>query len=358
MSRKVAILNDLHIGVRGDSPVFVDFQERFFKEVFFPKIDELKIDTVLNLGDTFDRRKYVNFGTLKRSKEFLFNEFQNRNLYSPTILGNHDVYTKTHNKISSAALLLKEYTNIYLIEEPQTILLYDQYPICMIPWISPENETRSFTELKDTKADLCMGHFAINGFAMHAGQLAEDGLDRDLFDKFDMVLSGHFHHRSSDSRIYYLGSQYEMTWNDYGDQKGFHILDLDTRELEFIQNPNKMFHRIIYNDSIPLPADLLQYRNTYVKVVVEKRQDDNRFEGFMNNLSNVNPFDVKIVENYIDMSEIPSDLGIQNVNQAENTITLLNSYIDHLTIGSNVNKDKLKVLLGEIYNESLSMGEQ
>lgn len=352
MTKRVAIINDSHLGVRGDSSVFLDFQERFFNEVFFPKIESLNIDTVLNLGDSFDRRKYVNFGTLKRGKEFLFDKLQQKNIYSPTILGNHDIFTKNHNKINSVSLLLKEYNNIDVIEEPKTIMLYDQYPICMIPWISQDNEARCIDVIKNTKADLCMGHFPINGFVMHVGQVCEDGIARDLFDKFDMVLSGHFHHRSTDGRIYYLGAQYEMTWNDYGDQKGFHILDLDTRELEFVPNPYSMFHRIVYNDTQPLPKDLSVYKNVYVKVVVEKRKNEKRFEKFMDDLYKANPFDLKIVENYIDVNEIPDGV---NFDQSENTLTLLNTYVEHLTIGGNVDKEKLKMLFCNIYNEAINM---
>jgi len=70
---KIAIVTDMHIGVRGDSKVFADHQEKFFKECFFPYLDKHNIKTVFDLGDTFDRRKFINFVSLKRGKDF-YNE--------------------------------------------------------------------------------------------------------------------------------------------------------------------------------------------------------------------------------------------------------------------------------------------
>ena len=69
---KVAIITDQHFGARNDSPHFLDYYQKFYDETFFPKIEELGITTVLILGDTFDRRKYVNFFSLKRTKEMFF----------------------------------------------------------------------------------------------------------------------------------------------------------------------------------------------------------------------------------------------------------------------------------------------
>ena len=66
---KIAILNDTHAGVRGDMQAMADYQGRFYKEVFFPYLVENNIDQILHLGDYFDRRKYVNFASLKANRE-------------------------------------------------------------------------------------------------------------------------------------------------------------------------------------------------------------------------------------------------------------------------------------------------
>ena len=75
---KVAIITDQHFGARNDSVGFLDFYEKFYDNTFFPKIDEEGIDTVLVLGDTFDRRKYVNFYALDRAKKMWFDKLEER----------------------------------------------------------------------------------------------------------------------------------------------------------------------------------------------------------------------------------------------------------------------------------------
>ena len=66
---KVILITDQHIGARNDNLSFVKYFKKFYDEVFFPYIDKHDITTIINLGDMFDRRKYVNFNTLHFTKE-------------------------------------------------------------------------------------------------------------------------------------------------------------------------------------------------------------------------------------------------------------------------------------------------
>lgn len=193
---KVAIITDQHFGARNDSIHFLDYYEKFYTGTFFPVLDSESIDTVLILGDTFDRRKYINFYTFKRSREMFFDELARRNIKVFMLAGNHDTYFKNTNEVNSVRLLLQEYINIQVIDGPCTIYLTDdgdkfKYPICMMPWICPENYEASMETMKETPADICMGHFEIAGFAMNRGMPSHEGLSRDLFNRFDLVFSGH-----------------------------------------------------------------------------------------------------------------------------------------------------------------------
>ena len=266
---KVAIITDQHFGARNDSIAFLDFFEKFYDNTFFPSIDAAGITTVLILGDTFDRRKYVNFYALDRAKKMFFDKLAERNITVHMLAGNHDTYFKNTNEVNSPDLLLKEYDNIHVIDHPTTIEV-DGTKICMMPWICPENYQASLDEMKNTNAELCMGHFEIAGFAMYRGMESHEGLSKETFEKFDMVFSGHYHHRSDDGHIYYLGNPYELTWQDFNDPRGFHLYDLATRELEFVRNPYTMFARIEYNDKDQEPTDLdaLDLNQTYVKLIV------------------------------------------------------------------------------------------
>jgi DNA repair exonuclease SbcCD nuclease subunit len=357
---RVAIISDQHFGARNDSPHFLDYYEKFYRDTFFPTIDSHNISTVLILGDTFDRRKYVNFFTLKRTKEIFFDEIAKRNIQVHMLAGNHDTYFKNTNSVNSVRLLLQEYTNINVIDGPTTIYLRDNvgidHSICMMPWICPENYEESMDVLKNTEAGVCMGHFEIAGFAMNRGIPNYEGLSRDIFKRFDMVFSGHYHHRSQSDNIWYLGNPYELTWQDYNDPRGFHLFDLYTRQLEFIENPNVMFHRITYDDKENTITEitnknLTKYTGTYVKVVVLNKTNPYLFDKFMSNLYNVNPIDITIVEDIIDLTE---GLDDDIVNQAEDTISIINKFVDGIK-EEHIDNDKLKTVLKELYIEALNL---
>jgi DNA repair exonuclease SbcCD nuclease subunit len=284
-----------------------------------------------------------------------FDELAKRNIKVHMLAGNHDTYFKNTNDVNSVDLLLREYDNVQVIDKPTTINL-DNVPICMIPWICPENYNECLAEIENTPADLCMGHFEIAGFAMHRGMPSLEGLNRDIFRRFDRVFSGHYHHRSSSDNITYLGNPYELTWQDYNDPRGFHIFDLDTYDNSFNPNPNVMFHRVVYDDREESITeinnkDLTKFTNTYVKVVVINKTNPYLFDKFMNNLYNVNPIDITIAEDMADLTE-----GVENdmINEAEDTITIINKFVDGIQ-EEHIDNDKLKTVLKELYVEALNL---
>ena len=306
---KVAIITDQHFGARNDSIAFLDFFEKFYDNTFFPTLDESGIDTVLILGDTFDRRKYINFFTYKRAREMFFDRLHNRGIKVKMLAGNHDTYFKNTNEVNSIRLLLQEYDNIQVIDSPSTINLNDTN-ICMMPWICPENYDDSMETLKDSDAKYCMGHFEIAGFAMHRGMPSHEGLDRGLFTKFYSTFSGHYHHRSSSDDIHYLGNPYEMYWTDVNDTRGFHIFDTHTRELEFIQNPNRMFYKLNYDDELEHFAEQYRtfdysiYEGCYVKVVVKNKLNPFLFDVVIDNLYKAGAADISVVEDVVELTGI------------------------------------------------------
>jgi DNA repair exonuclease SbcCD nuclease subunit len=347
---RVAIITDQHFGARNDSTAFLDFYERFYNETFFSTLDSNNIESVLILGDTFDRRKYVNFYSLDRAKKMFFDKLEERGIKVFMIAGNHDTYFKNTNEVNSPELLLAEYTNIHLINNAQDIIVHDT-PICFVPWICPDNYEESIETINASKAEICMGHFEIAGFAMYRGMESHEGLSKDLFKRFDMVFSGHYHHRSDDGHIYYLGNPYELTWQDYNDPRGFHLFDLQTRQLEFIRNPNTMFERVEYDDSLidPSVADYTHLSNKYVKIVVVNKNDFYKFDKFITKVYNVNPYEVKIIEDFSEFSEgeIDSDINL------EDTLDVLSNYID--SVETDLDKDRVKTFMKSLYTEAINL---
>jgi DNA repair exonuclease SbcCD nuclease subunit len=346
---KVAIITDQHFGARNDSIAFLDFFQKFYDDTFFPSLDAAGINTVLILGDTFDRRKYVNFYALDRAKKMFFDKLEERGIRVHMLAGNHDTYYKNTNDVNSPDLLLREYNNIDVIDSPETIVI-DGTSICMMPWICPENYQESIDEMKNTKAEICMGHFEIAGFAMHRGMESHDGLSKEIFDKFDMVFSGHYHHRSDDGHIYYLGNPYELTWQDFKDTRGFHLFDLERRELEFIPNPNTMFERVEYDDKDcdPIDLDLIDLTGKYVKLVVINKTDYYKFDKFIQKLYNKGCYEIKIIE---DFSEFEEGQINEEIN-LEDTVSVLSNYVD--SIETDVDKEQIKTFMRTLYTEAVN----
>ena len=348
----VAIITDTHWGCRNDSTIFIEFYRKFYRDVFFPTIDRLGIDTVLMLGDTFDRRKYTNHVSIKAAREIYFDELQKRNIKTHIIVGNHDTAFKNTNEVNTIQLLLGDYSNITPIPDPTTIEV-GGVKICMIPWICPENYDASMNELKTTTAEICMGHLEVAGFQMYRGMESHDGLNPSLFSKFDTTFSGHYHHRSTKGNITYLGTPYEITWQDYNDTKGFHIFDLDTRELEFISNPLVMFTKLEYDDKdqAPIDLDLLDLKDQYIKLVVVNKTDYYKFDQFVNKLYTKGAHDIKILE---DFSEF-SDADVATTVNLEDTLSILSNYID--SVNTDLDKEKIKTYMKGLYSEALHMEE-
>jgi DNA repair exonuclease SbcCD nuclease subunit len=347
---KVAIITDQHFGARNDSIAFLDFFEKFYDNTFFTVLDANNIESVLILGDTFDRRKYVNFYSLDRAKKMFFDKLEERGIKVFMIAGNHDTYFKNTNDVNSPELLLAEYTNIHLVNKAQDIIVHDT-PICFVPWICPDNYEESIETINSSNAEICMGHFEIAGFAMYRGMESHEGLSKNLFQRFDMVFSGHYHHRSDDGHIYYLGNPYELTWQDYNDPRGFHLFDIQTRQLEFVRNPNTMFERAEYDDTLVDPSlnDYGHLTNKYVKIVVVNKNDFYKFDKFITKVYDANPYEVKIIEDFSEFSEgeIDSDINL------EDTLDVLSNYID--SVETDLDKDKVKTFMKSLYTEAINL---
>ena len=347
---KVIIITDQHFGARNDSIAFLDFFQKFYDNTFFPTLDASGIDTVLVLGDTFDRRKYVNFYALDRAKKMFFDKLEERGITVYMLAGNHDTYFKNTNEVNSPDLLLAEYNNIEVIDEPKTINV-NGFEVCMLPWICPENYTQSLDEIKNTTSTLCMGHLEIAGFAMYRGMESHEGFSAETFSKFDLVFSGHYHHRSNNSNIHYLGNPYELTWQDYNDPRGFHLFDFTTRQLDFIENPYRMFERLEYTDKEvePINLDSLDLESKYVKLVVLEKTDFYKFDKFIQKLYNKGCHEIKIVE---DFSEFQEGEINEEIN-LEDTVSVLSNYVE--SIETDVDKEKIKSYMRGLYTEAINI---
>ena len=347
---KIVCITDTHFGARNDSQIFNEFFYEFYQNQFFPYIIE-NIDDIcgiVHLGDCLDRRKFVNYKIAKDFREMFIGGLMDTWLPVHFIVGNHDIYYKNTLEVNCYKELSIPTGNGWRVHDKPELASFAGYDIAMIPWITSETYADSMKFIKESGSQIAMGHLEIKGFEMHSGIVSHQGIGKPLFNNFDMVMSGHFHKRSTDGHITYLGCPYEMTWADAGDPKGFHTFDIETRELEFIPNERTIFKKIHYNDKKTdyNSVDILQYDKKFVKVFVENRENYYEYDKFLDRLyKEISVHDLKIVE---DILELNSDFVHDDIiNQAQDTLSLLDRYVEE--IDTSLNKDRIKNKLKSLY---------
>ena len=268
---KVAIITDQHFGARKNSKLFHDYFLKFYNEVFFPTLEKEGITTVIDMGDTFDSRKGIDFSALSWViKNNYYDRLRDMGVTVHTVVGNHTAYYKNTNEVNAVDLLLREYDNVIVYSEA-TEAKVDNLDVLFVPWINQDNEEQTLKLIDKTSCPVAMGHLELIGFRVHRGYIMDHGTDTKVFDKFDRVYSGHYHTRSDNGKIYYLGNPYEMFWNDCKDTRGFHIFDTETLEHVPVNNPNRLFYTIYYEDDDHQTFDAREYKDKIVKVIVRKK---------------------------------------------------------------------------------------
>ena len=349
---KLAIINDIHFGVRGDSNIFLDHIKKFLDTSFFPAIKHYNIEKIVIPGDLVDRRKFINFNTLRRMRQDFLEPLSQMNIEIVISVGNHDVALKNTNELNALTEIVEAYKNFNVIVDP----IEKDYGSCkalILPWICQDNYNRCLEMIDKTDAEICFGHLELEGFEMNLGTFCHEGLDPNLFSKFHSVFTGHFHHKSSRMNIHYLGAPYQMTWADYDDPRGFHIFDTESRILEFIQNPHEMFVKVVYSDRGKqleeiMNVDFDTLKNSYVKIIVQDKENPYWFDLFVEEIEK-RAIDVKIQDIIYEIRENDED----PINCEADIQNLLNKFV--MKGKFNCDKNKLYSTLVQLYNEALTL---
>ena len=346
------IVTDLHWGARNNNLAIMNGQRRFFKNTFFPYLDEHpEFTEVWCLGDTFDKRSYTDHLALSTANESLFDPLLERGIHLTMLVGNHDMYHKNNLEINTPSLFLGKYPNVTIITEPTELQGFGK-PILAIPWICADNAAAIAAAIGKSHSEVCIGHLELTGFEMHRGQPSTVGLDAKVFRRFDTVLTGHFHHKSSKGNIHYLGTPYEMTWADLDDPRGFHILHLDQgNKLEFIENPDHLFKIIVYDDTgitdyaqikAMIPDDV---NDSFIKVVVKGKSNPSFLDKLVGDIECLNPVNAQVIDSQY-MSTLTSGEG--EVQAEEDILSTVFSYLETKS-ADNARADELKKMLTELY---------
>jgi DNA repair exonuclease SbcCD nuclease subunit len=347
---KIACVTDQHFGARSDSITFSEYFDKFYSSVFFPYLEKNNIDTVIDLGDTFDHRKYINYDILARTKATWFDKLAEKNIQLHCIVGNHSTYFKNTNSINSIDLLTQGYSNVTAYSESTDVNI-GGLDMQFIPWINSENSESALKMIKDTKAKVAFGHLEINGFYLNSAVVARHGLEANIFNKFDSVYTGHFHKKSDNGTIYYLGTAYQINWSDYGETKGFHVFDTETLEMEFIENPHTILEKIYYDDRTNdySTFDVSEYAGKIIKVIVQNKTDLYGFDRFITRLYSIDTVDIKILETH-SIDEIDEN----DIDEIDDTRSLITHYVESVNIPS-IDTPTLQTKMDTLYTEAVEL---
>lgn len=349
-NKKVAILGDLHFGIKNDSKTMIGYQASFFRDTFFPYLEKNNIKTIIQVGDIVDKRKFINYITLHYMKRVFFDKLKDYTFYGYP--GNHDLATKVSTSINSINELLSpnERRNMTWFNTPTEIRLFDKKCL-FLPWICDEEKEYTLDIINKSDADIVFGHLELAGFEMQRGYIIEHGMDPNIFRKFKLVISGHYHSQSRRDNIQYTGVPYELSWADYNDPKGFWILDTETLQLEFIKNPSVIHCKIFYNEDRPDFKEWYKWKpdtkNKYIKVIVEKKFNDKLFNDYVSCLEKDEPANIQIIELPI---KAKNDINVDITNDSIDLFDIIKDVVNNLEVND---KDTIIKKLKELYDKSI-----
>lgn len=356
MSR-IPIITDTHFGSRGDSEVLYRSMEEFYMNVFWPAIDaEGGVTTLVHLGDVTDRRKFIAYRTLSFAKHMFFEPARARGITVHWALGNHDLPYKHSLQLSSHEAF-REYENVHIYHDA-TVLNIEDVPVLLVPWLCDENMKSAMAAIRAFDGGVVMGHFEFGNFEMFRGVPNMHGMSVDDFKHFNLVLSGHYHHKSSRDAIHYLGAPYEMIWSDADDPRGFHWWTPQTHQLDFVQNPHRLFYKFTYDD-LDQPGTYVQtlldsmvnsnITQKIVKVVVKHKTQPVWYDTFVDAALKLGAHDLQFVDDTAWSSE---DFESVDHDHALDTQTLILRYIDSLPWANTGVQRDVSVLMSELYQEA------
>lgn len=353
---KAILLGDIHFDVANGNQNVLENQLNFFKLQLFPYMKENNINTIIQLGDLMDNRNKVSVNVMYYLRNDFFNYMKDNNITLYTIIGNHDIYHKDTRKINSLLLFDDIYDNFNVVNDIQTIEI-DGKKLLFVPWVLPD-EQHNFENYLDV--NYIFGHFETNGVEMVKGINCNSthAFDLDSF-KGIKTFSGHFHLRRyyESNNIFYIGTPNQINWNDYNEIKGFHILDITTGEVEFIENNVSTKHlKLILNSEektiivlgnnkeqhfkIDSKLDYEIFKNHKAKIYIDKDNVYNK--GIIEKLDN------KLFSYRVELIEKENE---DEISESEEKNQIDFDVIQ--AIKQNIKTDYQKKVFNDIYNEAI-----
>jgi DNA repair exonuclease SbcCD nuclease subunit len=344
----ILLLSDVHIGHRNDSAIHDHHLRKYFVDVIIPTCVEKNINNIIVCGDLFDRRKFINFEILYKWKREVFDILHQHMISVHVVVGNHDVAFKNTNKVNSPELILAEYPYIQVYCEPKDAHIQG-VDFAMIPWINEENREETYEYIRTTGAPIAIAHLEVNGFSMRPGESCEHGIGRDLFERFASVYTGHFHLQSEQGNIRYMGCPTEHSLGEAGHATGFHLLDTDTLELTFVENPNKLYIDITYVGKATVIPDGI----TGKFVRIYNKSNDKKFNAFVAGVEqHLAPYRIECFD-VVDTQE-DAVVAVTDLKDVKDMTNIIRDIVVADTTIDLVARENILKLANELYQASLS----
>jgi len=185
-------------------------------------------------------------------------------------VGNHDCWSRSSDEINTIRPF-KYIPNVHIYDKT-TKIEYKGNKLLLMPYLMKKKD-QIFHINNNKDCDYLFCHSDLNGAKMHLTSIGHKNLDKidvDEFSGFKGVYSGHIHLVQKSKNFVFVGSNFQMDRNDYGDQKGIFVIDVVTGEEEFIKNnisPVFKKVRIAEEDDIELLEELKDTKD-YIDITI------------------------------------------------------------------------------------------
>lgn len=232
---RIWFLADTHFGIKNDNQEWLDDMMGYFKEVVIPLMrkEYRKGDILVHLGDVFDNRSTIGLNTICNTID-IFNEFSKIFDDIRVIVGNHDIYKKSSNDVTSIRMI-ERILHIKVYKEPVVETICGK-SVLFNPWVNELEDENKL--LASVDVDYIFGHLDVSGCVLNSKgvkSMSANAVESKSF-KNSVVYAGHIHKRQDYGRVHYVGSPYQTTRGDIGDKRGITVLDIETGKTTFYEN--------------------------------------------------------------------------------------------------------------------------
>jgi len=245
---KIVIVGDTHFGSKGFSSVSFEEQIMFFEKQLFLYMEDNGIDTIIQMGDFLDHRKSMDILIFNKILNRFFDVLVKKKFRMITILGNHDIYYNSKLDVNLMQTFERLYPHNVKVFKERTKLTINNQICYFVPWIIDG----TLTEQELIGVEILFGHLEIRNFEMIKGHKDENSILTSDFlkkrKKLKKVFSGHYHIKSTNGFIQYVGTPFQLNWGDYETSRGFFVWD-KFGDTEFIENNvSPKFVKIKYDE--------------------------------------------------------------------------------------------------------------